>query len=213
MYTKIAYGLAFAAAVGMTDAAEILSKRDGAGGHHHEPASGYGAPSSGYDAPASGYGAPASGYDAPASGYGAPAAGYDAPASGYDAPTAPSYGGDGDVGFKGFNPLFFLLPILILVGLSLLFPTITTVSTRKRRNAVESNPVYDLAERVNDIYGAVLQSEECMEKIACELGVMAKDITASPVAGMITPFVPQKYAHYYKQFTAGANCDKIKCGK
>ena len=47
----------------------------------------------------------------------------------------------------------------------------------------ESNPVYDLADRVNDIYGAVLESEECMEKIACELGGMAKDLTASPVAG------------------------------
>ena len=49
--------------------------------------------------------------------------------------------------------------------------------------SAESNPVYDLAERVQDMYSAVLRSESCMEKIVCELGGMAKDLTASPVTG------------------------------
>jgi hypothetical protein len=96
---------------------------------------------------------------------------------------------------------------------SLLFPAVVNVGRKKRSLAEESNPVYDIAERVNEIYGAVLESEECMEKIACELGGMAKDLTSSPVTSLVEPFVPARYSQYYKQFKAGADCDKIKCGK
>jgi len=52
-----------------------------------------------------------------------------------------------------------------------------------------------------------------MEKIACELGGMAKDLTASPVTSLVEPFVPAKYSQYYKQFKAGKDCGKIACGK
>ena len=34
----------------------------------------------------------------------------------------------------------------------------------------------DVVERVNDIYMAVVESEECMERIACELGGLATDV-------------------------------------
>ena len=34
----------------------------------------------------------------------------------------------------------------------------------------------DVVERVNDIYTAVVQSEECMERIACEVGGLAADV-------------------------------------
>ena len=34
----------------------------------------------------------------------------------------------------------------------------------------------DVIERVNEIYTAVVQSEECMEKIACEVGALAGDV-------------------------------------
>ncbi len=29
---------------------------------------------------------------------------------------------------------------------------------------------------------------------------------------MADPFVPSKYKAYFKQFTSGQNCHKIKCG-
>ena len=40
----------------------------------------------------------------------------------------------------------------------------------------------DVVGRVNDIYSAVVQSEECMERIACEVGGLAADVglTQSP---------------------------------
>jgi len=179
------------------------------------PAASYGAPApaSSYGAPADSYGAPADSYGAPADSYGAPADGYGAPDTGYEAET-PGYGATGAAA-AGPGILPFVAAIIAIIGLSLLFPTFVSLTTvRRKRSAVEEqNPVYDLAERVNDIYGAVLESEECMEKIACELGGMAKDLTSSPVAGLVEPFVPSKYSNYYKQFKAGSNCDKIKCGK
>ena len=48
----------------------------------------------------------------------------------------------------------------------------------------EANPLVDVAERVNDIYNSVIQSEECMERIACELGGLAGDVglKESPMA-------------------------------
>ena len=44
------------------------------------------------------------------------------------------------------------------------------------------DPRTDVIERVNEIYTAVVQSEECMEKIACEVGALAGDVglTQSP---------------------------------
>ena len=40
----------------------------------------------------------------------------------------------------------------------------------------------DVVERVNDIYSSVVASEECMERIACEVGGLAADVglTQSP---------------------------------
>ena len=44
------------------------------------------------------------------------------------------------------------------------------------------NPMTEVVGRVNDIYSAVVQSEECMERIACEIGGLAADVglTQSP---------------------------------
>jgi len=196
------------------EAVSVLSKRDGAHGHSHAAAAP--APAAGYSAPAASYSAPAASYGAPAASYGAPAASYDAPASGYDAPayaeSAPSYGAEDAALGPGLLPI--IIAILALVGLSLLFPTFVSLNTgRRKRSAEEANPMLDLAERVNDIYGAVVESEECMEKIACELGGMAKDLAVAEVPAFVEPFIPAKYSAYYKQFKAGADCDKIKCGK
>jgi len=213
MYFKKAAVLGLAVAGAAYAEAAQITKRDGAHGHSHAaaapaPASGYGAPAASYGAPApdTGYGAPDTGYGAPDTGYGAPADGYDAPADGYE--TAPSYGADGEVG-PGILP--FVAVILAIIGLSLLFPAVVNIDRKKRSVAEESNPVYDLAERVQDMYSAVVRSEECMEKIVCELGGMAKDLTASPVTGLVEPFVPSKYSNYYKQFRSGKDCHKIKC--
>jgi len=40
----------------------------------------------------------------------------------------------------------------------------------------EINPANSLLERVSDIYNSVVQSESCMERIACEIGGITSDM-------------------------------------
>merc|ERR1712038_1189045 len=108
------------------DAYSVLQKRDGAHGHDHGHAAA--APSSGYDEPAASYGAPAASYGDP----------------------APAYGAE-EAALPDLTPI--IIGILALVGLSLLFPTFVSVSSRKKRSAAEdANPMTDVVERVNEIY-------------------------------------------------------------
>jgi len=90
-----------------------------------------------------------------------------------------------------------------------------SLNARKKRGAAEyANPMTDVVERVNEIYNSVITSEQCMERIACELGGLASDVglKESPMAKMADLFVTAKYKPYYKQFKSGQNCEKIKCG-
>jgi hypothetical protein len=196
MLRKAMVGMAI---VGLStvDALSVLQKRDGAHAHDHahaEPAAAYGAP-----APAASYGAPAASYDEPE-----PAAAYGEP--------APTYGAE-EAALPDLTPI--IIGILALVGLSLLFPTHVSIDSRKKRSAAEyANPMTDVVERVNEIYNSVITSEQCMERIACELGGLASDVglKESPMAKMADLFVTAKYKPYYKQFKSGQNCEKIKCG-
>ena len=132
-----------------------LVRRDADGGHGHgghggghghasAPSSGYDSPSPSYGAPSTGYGAPSSSYNEPSPSYGTPDTGYGAPATGYGGgggssyDAAPSYGGD-DGGLFPFDLSALIIPILAIVGLSLLFPVITTVDVKKRKRRDLSN--------------------------------------------------------------------------
>ena len=95
--------------------------RDGA--HHHHSGGGGSTGSSGYGAPS--YNAPAASYSPPAASYGAPSASYSSP---------PSYGGD----VVDLTPI--LIGILVLTGLSLLFPTsVTLTGVRRRRRSTTTD--------------------------------------------------------------------------
>jgi len=194
MYSKIVCGLALAYGASAFP--------DGAHGGHHAAAD-----PSGYNVPAA---QPSSGYETPAAQPSYPASAYEEPAS-YDYGSSPGYGAEE----APFDISTLIIPLLIIAGLSLLFPTITTVSVRKKRDIAEDvNPMTDVVERVNDIYSAVVQSEECMERIACEIGGLAADVglKQSPAVQLAAGFVPSKYKSYYKQFASGKDCQKIKCG-
>lgn len=111
--------------VGAASAADIVRRDTGGGGHDHSHAHAAAA------APASGYAEPQG------SGYAAPATGYTQQSSGYAAPS--SYGGYETAGYEedgGFDLSTIIIPILIIFGLSLLFPTVTSVAVgnRKRRD-------------------------------------------------------------------------------
>lgn len=95
----------------------------------------YGAPSApSYSAPAPSYSAPAPSYSAPAPSYSAPAPSYSAPEPSYGAPSTGygvSYEEEG-----GLDLTSIIIPLLALIGLSLLFPTYVSLTTvrRKRRD-------------------------------------------------------------------------------
>jgi len=110
--------LSLATASAFKLAEDVITKRDGAHAHEHAD-SGYGAPPATYEEPAASYGAPAPTYEEPASGYGAPA-----PSYGYEEEPLPD-----------LTPI--IVGILVLTGLSLLFPTFVSLTTvgRKKRHA------------------------------------------------------------------------------
>jgi len=118
-----ALGLATASAFKIAE--DTLLKRDGAhgGSHdHQDTSSGYGAPAQTYEEPAASYGAPSPSYSSPATGYGAPSDSY------------------GQVAYQEEEALPDLTPIiigiLVLTGLSLLFPTFVSLSSvRRKRHA------------------------------------------------------------------------------
>ncbi|XP_071748852.1 uncharacterized protein [Lepeophtheirus salmonis] len=173
----------------------------------------YGAPApASYGAPAPSYSAPASSYNAPSSSYSSGGSSYSAPETGYTSPSG--YGEE----TGGLDLTAIIIPLLALLGLSLLFPTFVSVTARRKRDVDEigegSGPMGRVLDRVNDIYFSMIESEECMERIACEVGGIAKDfgLNSSPVTKMIDPLVTKKYKTYYKQFASGRNCQKIKCG-
>jgi len=188
-----------------------LARPDGAGGHHEHhaaaaPATGYQQPSASYSEPASGYEQP-TGYAAPSGGSGYEQPGYD---SGYGATGYSS--GYGVAEDSGIDMNMLLIPVLILAGLALLFPSVTTVAVRKKRDAddVSGNTIVD---RVQDIYMSVMQSEECMERIACEVGGIVDDTGLSKnLFNVAEGFVPQKYSKMMKRFNNAKDCHKIKCG-
>merc|ERR1712066_1012290 len=85
------------------------------------------------------------------SSYSAPEATYGAPSTGYGTAYAEEE--------AGLDLTSIIIPLLALVGLSLLFPTYVSLTTvRKRRDTDEDvNPMSDVVGRVNDIYSAVVQ--------------------------------------------------------
>merc|ERR1711936_992253 len=189
-------------------------KRDG-GSHHHSPApvSSYDAPS--YTAPAPSYAAPS--YSAPAPSYAVPTDAYASPDSGYSAPTtgyASPVSSYGDVK-GGLDLTSILIPLLALLGLSLLFPTYVNLTSvkRRRRSLDEDSTENSLVERVQDIYMAVVESEECMERVACEVGGIAADAGVNKgMTKLAESFVPKKYQKMMKNFNSAKDCHKIKCG-
>ena len=52
-----------------------------------------------------------------------------------------------------------------------------------------------------------------MERIACQVGALAKDAgLSSGVAASAMMLTPAKYTKYVKQFARPTECHKIKCG-
>jgi len=230
------YTSLFAASALMAGSA--LAMPDGTGSHHHHAehsavsapsaggsASGYGAPQSGYGAPDAGYGAPEQSYATPDAGYGAPDPGYGAPSEGYAdyssgtgyVEPADSYGvaAAADSGLSAI-----LIPLLIAAALFLLIPGVREVCVGgaappcKKKRSADDEPASNMIERVQNIYMSVLESEECIERIYCEVGGLTEDFGYSKkITKSLEMFAPKKYTQMMKTFNHGKDCKKNhKCG-
>ncbi|KAI1290437.1 hypothetical protein HDE_08737 [Halotydeus destructor] len=83
-------------------------------------------------------------------------------------------------GYRRYGLGSLLMPVLALAGLSLLIPTVTslTASSRKKRSvdpkqsAKESvyGKYFDRLERYYSLYKTAVEREDCMNRIICELG-------------------------------------------
>merc|ERR1712062_87945 len=135
--------------------------------------------------------------------YGAPAEAYGAPDTSY---SAPSYAAD-----TGLDLTTIIIPLLALL---LLFPTyVTLTSVRRKREAIEDAGETNMVERMMDMYQAIIESEECMERVACDVGGLANDAGFdTTMAHMASVMMPNKYSKYMKQFASAKNCHKLKCG-
>jgi len=173
-------------------------KADGAHSHEHHHESSYGAPEPAPE-PAPAYGAPE-----PAPSYGAPE-------------PAPSYGAPAPAPPIDLTP--YIVAIMVIIGLSLLFPTQVRIeNTGRRKREAEEIARSDFVGRTAEIYdhlNDVLEpvDRRCLEKITCEVGALSYDagLTSSPFLQLAVPFVPGKYAKYVKHFIYAENCHKIKC--
>merc|ERR1712170_112390 len=225
--------LALAALAAYVSAEEIdaiypnaLYRRDGGGSHSHgsssSSGSSYGAPEPSYGAPEPSYSAPAPSYSAPAPSYGAPEPSYGAPEPSYGAPEAsygaPSYGYGTEEASAGLDLTSILIPILALLGLSLLFPTFVTINGtgRRKRDVMDEDESSssNMISRVQDMYMAIMESEECIERVVCELGGLVSDAGYSKqMTRSLEMFAPKKYAKMMKSFNNGKDCTKNnKCG-
>merc|ERR1712170_45239 len=204
--------LALAALAAYVSAEEIdaiypnaLYRRDGGGSHSHGSSSSSG---SSYSAPAPSYGAPEPSYGAPEPSYGAPEASYGAPSYGYGTEEASA----------GLDLTSILIPILALLGLSLLFPTFVTINGtgRRKRDVMDEDESSssNMISRVQDMYMAIMESEECIERVVCELGGLVSDAGYSKqMTRSLEMFAPKKYAKMMKSFNNGKDCTKNnKCG-
>jgi len=139
------------------------------------------------------------------SGYSVPEQSYQQPVSSYEGSSEPD-----------IAPV--LIGVLVLTGLALLFPSYVNLTAVRRKRSSEGiqddSPAGNMVERLQDMYMALMESEECMERIACEVGGLVTDAGISKsMTKMAGQFVPKKYTKMMKTFNHGKDCKKNnKCG-
>merc|ERR1711884_66614 len=141
--------------------------------------------------------------------YGTPAESYGAPVESYGV-SAPSYG----AAETGLDLTTIIIPLLALLGLFLLFPTyVTLTNVRRKREALDTDTEVSAVERMMDMYQAIIESEECLERVACDVGGLASEAGLdTSLANLGSMMVSNEYSKLMKSFAKAKDCHKIKCG-
>uniref|UniRef100_A0A0P5SG31 Uncharacterized protein n=1 Tax=Daphnia magna TaxID=35525 RepID=A0A0P5SG31_9CRUS len=90
---------------------------------------------------------------------------------------------------------------------------------RKRREANETSsglPSMSLAqvEKLTQVVFAAMRSQECIQRLVCELGSMSKSFsdTAHSVTVAVESFVPESIKESYQVFVKADHCEQYVCG-
>ena len=171
--------------------------------------------------------------------YGAPAESYGAPVESYGV-SAPSYGA-AETGLDLTTIIIPLLALLGLFLLFPTYVTLTNV--RRKREALDTETEVSAVERMMDMYQvntihrmldgnlelgrycshcpnvdnptlqAIIESEECLERVACDVGGLASEAGLdTSLANLGSMMVSNKYSKLMKSFAKAKDCHKIKCG-
>ncbi|XP_057378012.1 uncharacterized protein LOC130699977 [Daphnia carinata] len=90
---------------------------------------------------------------------------------------------------------------------------------RRRREANETSsgfPSMSLAqiEKLTQVVFAAMRSQECIQRLVCELGSMSKSFsdTAHTVTAAVESFVPESIKESYDVFVKAEKCEQYVCG-
>jgi hypothetical protein len=91
-------------------------------------------------------------------------------------------------------------------------------SQQKRRETSSSSGLPSMSvaqvERLTQIVFAAMRSQECIQRLLCELGSISKSFsdTAHSVAVAVESFVPESIKSSYDVFAKAEKCDQYVCG-
>ncbi|XP_037792966.1 uncharacterized protein LOC119588353 [Penaeus monodon] len=109
------------------------------------------------------------------------------------------------------------IPALVVLAFSALWPEHHYYRV-KRDSGEMTTPTEELTEHMMNVYFAAMESDECLQRVVCELGASAKSLkpqNQNIIVSMLGSVSSKKYASLFEKFKSGMNserCQKIGCG-
>ncbi|XP_066943066.1 uncharacterized protein [Macrobrachium rosenbergii] len=120
-----------------------------------------------------------------------------------------------DVASDAATVLF--MPALTVLAISAVWPHYEYYRNKRAVEQEAESPVNELSEHLMNIYFAATESDECIQRIVCEVGASARSLNSENMTSLISLLsasAPSKYNKFFEKFKMGMNaekCEKIGC--
>ncbi|XP_064113618.1 uncharacterized protein LOC135220296 [Macrobrachium nipponense] len=120
-----------------------------------------------------------------------------------------------DVASDAATVLF--MPALTVLAISAVWPHYEYYRNKRAADQEAESPVNELSEHLMNIYFAATESDECIQRIVCEVGASARSLNSENMTSLISLLsasAPSKYNKFFEKFKMGMNaekCEKIGC--